>query len=248
MRSAITRTAMTIASTDTQREARGSAMWVSFARPRLRDNVSISNHSVARGDITYALLVPKLWNETIEAHRREVRDATLDTTAALVAKHGLRSVTMSQIAEETGIARATLYKYFPDVEAILLAWHERQVTGHLEYLTEVRDQAGDASERLEAVLEAFAFISHESHGHHNTELAAFLHRDEQVARAQQRLRKMLRELLTQCAQTGNVRDDVASDELASYCLHALAAASSLPSKAAVRRLLTVTLAGLRSHA
>jgi len=25
--------------------------------------------------------VPKLWNETIEAHRREVRDAILDTTA-----------------------------------------------------------------------------------------------------------------------------------------------------------------------
>ena len=38
---------------------------------------------------------------------------------------------MSQIAEQTGIGRATLYKYFPDVEAILLAWHERQVTGHL---------------------------------------------------------------------------------------------------------------------
>src|SRR5215212_6500884 len=40
-------------------------------------------------------------------------------------------------------------------------------------------------------------------------------------------------------------DDVAPDELASYCLHALAAASSLPSKAAVRRLVTVTVAGLR---
>ena len=34
-------------------------------------------------------------------------------------------------------------------------------------------------------------------------------------------------------------------ELASYCLHALAAASSLPSAAAIRRLVTVTLAGLR---
>jgi AcrR family transcriptional regulator len=56
--------------------------------------------------------MPKLWNETIEAHRREVRDAILDNTAALVAEHGLLSVTMSQIAEETGIGRATLYKYF----------------------------------------------------------------------------------------------------------------------------------------
>jgi AcrR family transcriptional regulator len=193
----------------------------------------------------YTRVVPRLWNETIKTHRAAVREAILDTTAALVAKHGLRSVTMSQIAEETGIGRATLYKYFSDVEAILLAWHERQITGHLEYLVEVRDQAGDAGKRLEAVLEAYAHISHETHGHHDTELMAFLHRDEQVARAQQQLRDMLEDLLTEGAQTGDVRDDVAPDELASYCLYALAAASSLPSEAAVHRLITVILAGLR---
>lgn len=50
------------------------------------------------------------------------------------------------------------------MEAILLAWHERQITGHLENLAEVRDRAGRAGERLEAVLEAYAFFSRESHG------------------------------------------------------------------------------------
>jgi AcrR family transcriptional regulator len=192
--------------------------------------------------------MPRLWSQTIEAHRRGVRDAILDTTAALVAEHGLRSVTMSQIAEETGIGRATLYKYFPDVEAILFDWHERQITGHLEYLAEVRDQAGDAWERLQAVLEAYALISHESHGHPDAELEAFLHRGEQVPRARQQLRAMIRDLLTDGAGSGNFRDDVAPDELASYCLHALTAASSLPSKAAVRRLVAVILAGLRPRA
>jgi AcrR family transcriptional regulator len=192
--------------------------------------------------------MPKPWNETIQAHRREVRDAILDTTAALVAEHGLTSLTMSQIAEETGIGRATLYKYFSGVEAILLAWHERQVTGHLEYLVEVRDQAGDAGKRLEAVLEAYALISYESHGHHGTELAALVHQGEHVARAQQQLREMIRDLLSEATQSGDVREDVAPEELASYCLHALAAAGSLPSKAAVRRLVTVTLAGLLPRA
>ena len=189
--------------------------------------------------------MPRLWNETIEAHRRAVRDATLDATAALVAQHGLTSVTMSAIAEATGIGRATLYKYFPDVEAILLAWHERQISGHLQQLADVRDHTNDAGQRLQAVLEAYALISHESHGHRNTELAAFLHRDERVARAEQQLRNMVRDLLIEGARTGHVRDDVAPDELAGYCLHALTAAGSLPSKTAVRRLVTVTLAGLR---
>ena len=188
--------------------------------------------------------MPKLWNETIEEHRRAVRDAILDTTWALVAERGLRSVTMSQIAEETGIGRATLYKYFPDVEAILVAGHQRHVAGHLEHLAELRDQAGDAGERLEAVLEAWALISHHRE-HHGNELAALVHRREHVARAQQQLNELIRDLLTEVAATGDVRDDVAPDELASYCLHALGAASSLPSKAAVRRLVRVTLAGLR---
>ena len=192
--------------------------------------------------------MPKLWNATIEAHRRSVHDAILETTAALATEHGLRSVTMSRIAEETGIGRATLYKYFADVEAILLAWHERQITGHLEHLAEVRDRAGDVGSRLEAVLEAYALISNESHGHNDTELAAFLHRDPQVLRAQHRLRAMIRDLLADAAEGGKVRSDVAPNELASYCLHALTAASSLPSKAAVRRLVAVTLAGLRPPA
>lgn len=192
--------------------------------------------------------MPKLWTETIEAHRREVHDAILDTTAALVAEHGLFSVTMSQIAQETGIGRATLYKYFPDVESILRAWHERQISGHLAYLAEVRDRGGVARERLEAVLEAFALISLGSRDHQDAELAAFLHRDERVARAQHQVQWMIRELLTEAARTGDVRTDVSPDELATYCRNALAGASRQRSKAAVRRLVSVTLDGLRPRA
>lgn len=192
--------------------------------------------------------MPKLWNATIEEHRREVREAILDTTVALVAEHGPLSVTMSQIAEETGIGRATLYKYFPDVEAILHAWHERQINGHLSYLAEVRDRAGDAVDRLAAVLEAYALIAHESRGHRDSELAALLHQGGQVAAAETHLRDMVRDLLAQSAEAGHVRNDVSPAELAGFCLHALAAASALPSKAAVRRLVAVTLTGLRPGA
>ncbi len=186
--------------------------------------------------------MPKLWNDTIEAHRREVHTAILDTTAALVAEHGLASVTMSQIADKAGIGRATLYKYFPDVETILVAWHGRRITDHLGHLAEVRDRTEGAGERIRAVLEAFALISHERHG---TELATLLHRGEHVARAQRHLSDFVKDLLVDGVASGDVRDDVATGELAAYCLHALTAASSLPSKAAVRRLVAITVAGLR---
>src|ERR671913_1567128 len=173
--------------------------------------MSLSNQNVSTIAVMYTRVVPKLWNETIEAHRRAVRDAILETTWALVSEHGLTSVTMTQIAEETGIGRATLYKYFPDAEAILLAWHERQITGHLEYLAEVRDRAGGAVERLEAVLGAYALISRGrySHEHPGPELAALLHRGMHVTEAQQQVHDMIDDLLTEAAETGDVRGDIA---------------------------------------
>ncbi|MFD8302814.1 TetR/AcrR family transcriptional regulator [Streptomyces sp. NPDC059690] len=189
--------------------------------------------------------MPKLWNETIEEHRRAVRDAVLKTTAALVAEQGLRAVTMSQIAEQSGIGRATLYKYFPDVESIMVAWHERQIGAHLDELAELRDRPGTPGEQLAAVLERYALIQQQRHGH-GGELSALLHRGNHAAHAEQHLRRFIRGLLAEAAQAGEIRDDVPSDELTGYCLNALAGAGSLNSKAAVRRLVAVTLAGLRS--
>jgi AcrR family transcriptional regulator len=185
--------------------------------------------------------MPKLWTDTIEAHRREVRDAILDAAGILVAERGLAGVTMSEIAGRTGIGRATLYKYFADVESILLAWHEREVAGHLEQLAAIGAGPGNPGERLHAVLEAYALLSRGAHG---GELATALHRGEHVAGARHKLRGFIRDLLAEAAAADTIRKDVPPDELASYCLHALSAAGSLKSGSAVRRLVAVTFAGL----
>lgn len=188
--------------------------------------------------------VPRLWRETIAEHRRSVDEAILDTTWELVSERGLLSVTMSEIAEKTGIGRATLYKHFPDVEAILSAHHRRHVSGHLAHLAELRSRPGDPGERLRAVLEGYAFICHHRGRHGTEELAALLHRGEDVLRAEQELLELFGGLLVEAAGAGQVRADVSADELATYCLHALSAAKGLPSQAAVHRLVSITLAGL----
>jgi hypothetical protein len=56
---------------------------------------------------------------------------------------------------------------------------------------------------------------------------------------------MVRHLVIDAVGTGDVRADIAPNELVTYCLHAIGAASGLPSKAAVGRLVGLTLAGLR---
>lgn len=194
--------------------------------------------------------MPKLWNETIASHRTQVREAILDTTAILAAEHGPASVTMSQVAGQVGIGRATLYKYFPDVDAILAAWHHRQITHHLAQLAEARDRESEPGARLHAVLGAYTEIHRQRSRHdqqpHGADLAMRLHQGDEVAAAHRELHRMFRDLLRDAATSGDIRDDVAPDELARYCVHALTAATGATSKAAARRLVDVVMAGLRS--
>jgi AcrR family transcriptional regulator len=218
--------------------------------------------------------VPKLWTSTIETHRREVRDAIIETTAALVGKDGLPAVTMSRIAEEAGIGRATLYKYFPDVGSILVAWHDRHVEDHIRSMTEARDRSSDPEERLEAVLRTYASITYQrsrghaddpdhvrrhsaaggrthhagrthSHEGHSGDIAALVHQSRHVSRVQRQLLDLIRDVISGAARSGSVRRDVPADELARYALKALAAAGDVASRPAVDRIVSVTLAGLR---
>jgi AcrR family transcriptional regulator len=197
--------------------------------------------------VVYLSRVPKLWDRTIEAHRREVSEAIFDTTWALVRQHGLRAVTMTQVAAEAGIGRATLYKYFSDVDAILLAWHQRYVAAHLAHLADLAGGSGSPRDRLEAVLEAYAVIAQRS-GQHAPELLALLHHHQDIARAHHQLRTLIEDLLAEAAGTGELRRDVAPDELAGFCLRALAAAADLPGDAAVHRLVCLVLAALSPSA
>ena len=190
--------------------------------------------------------MPKLWSETIDAHRQDVRAAILDATWALVSEEGLSSVKMSHVAEKSGIGRATLYKYFPDVDAILLAWHQRHVDQNLAELSQIKDRYHDPLDRLRAVLVHYAAITHRR-GRHAVELVAFLHRDGHAVQAEHTVARLIRDLLAEAAGTGDVRTDVSPGELAEYCLHALNAAGSLPSKAAVDRLVAVTMDGLAAR-
>ncbi|MFI1911874.1 TetR/AcrR family transcriptional regulator [Nocardia sp. NPDC020380] len=187
--------------------------------------------------------MPKLWNETIEAHRAQVRDAILDAAAALAMEHGLRGVTMSQIAERAGIGRATLYKYFSDVDTILRTWHVRQLDTHLAELVRVREGGGTPGERLRVVLATYAHIAWRSASHHRT-LARLLVPDEQIANARTQLRALIRELLDEGARAGELRADVPVAELAEYSLHALDAAGEFENEAAVARLVNVVVSSL----
>lgn len=187
--------------------------------------------------------MPRLWTETIDEHRRAVREAVLAAVAALVRESGLRGLTMAAVAGRTGIARATLYRYFPDLETLLLAWHERVVADHLQDLEVVARGPGGPGARLSAVL--FTYAASRSAQPAGAP-AVHLHGGSHVAGAQRDLALFLEALIGECQAAGVIRGDLPSSELATFCTHALAGAAELATPAAVERLVELTLSGMRT--
>lgn len=196
-------------------------------------------------DDLYDPSVPKLWSETIGAHRSDVRQAVIDAAADLVARHGLRGVTMSAVAERAGIGRATVYKYFPDAESILSAWHERLLTAHVHELRGAVQQTPDPDERLRAVLQRYAVIALDSSRKHDPGLRQGLHGEHHTEAAGAELHRLMQDVLTEAVSRGTVRSDIPVEEVASFCINALDRGWTSSSTPALDRLIRMTLDGIR---
>jgi len=71
--------------------------------------------------------VPKITAPTLEAHRAATLDRLLDAFGELVLKQGFSEVSLADVAAQAGLARTAIYNYFPDREALLFAWTDREV-------------------------------------------------------------------------------------------------------------------------
>ena len=94
---------------------------------------------------------------------RETVDAILDAAAQVFGKHGYASGTTNRIAERAGVSIGSVYEYFPNKDAILVALAER----HLDLMTRdvealLRD-ALDADEGLDTLLRRFVEAMLEVH-------------------------------------------------------------------------------------
>jgi AcrR family transcriptional regulator len=151
---------------------------------------------------------------------------------------------MSHVARAAGIGRATLYKYFSDVESILIAQHARHVESHLRDLDALRAGSGRVDSRLVAVMRGYASICFNRGRHSTAELTALVHGGPEMEGVERRLRTVFAQVIEEAAEEEFVRTDVSAAELAHYCLRALPAAGQAEDLDQVERLVRVVLDGL----
>jgi AcrR family transcriptional regulator len=82
----------------------------------------------------------------VEAKKDLKRQRILDAAKRRFGRLGLRATTMQDIAQEAGVAVGTIYQFFPDKDALMLAWvdeHRQLIRAQWEDVVGRRGAAGD---------------------------------------------------------------------------------------------------------
>ncbi len=75
-------------------------------------------------------------------HKQERHDALLDAALGLLARAPDRVPSVADVADAAGLAKGTVYLYFPSKEELLLALHERNMHGFFAALTALVEGPG----------------------------------------------------------------------------------------------------------
>ena len=104
------------------------------------------------------------WEQTRLAHRDRQAAWIAASALALVIEHGAPALTMAAIAEQAAISRQTLYRYYQDVDAVLVGVAEL-ATAHDEDLAHQVAEQPDVTSQLDLIARAATHNSHQDPAH-----------------------------------------------------------------------------------
>lgn len=173
------------------------------------------------------------WERARINHRARQSAAIADAALSLLLEHGASALTMAAVASAAGISRQTLYRYYSDIDAVVVGIAEL-ITSHDDLLeTRVRAQP-DPAAQLEVLVHTVA----QATGHDNPEVAAVraalppAARDV-LARHEERVTTLLIAILRDGIACGVFRPDLEAADDAPLILGLAAAAGPTNSGRAV---------------
>jgi len=93
--------------------------------------------------------MPRVTGGSIEAHKADARARVYDAFARLMYERGYDAITLADIAEAAGMARTSMYNYYPSKEALLIAYTDAEMQQFVDDLRAALAEADGAVERLQ---------------------------------------------------------------------------------------------------
>lgn len=178
------------------------------------------------------------WDRTRLDHRSRQAASIAASAMALLTERGGPALTMAAIADQADVSRQTLYRYYKDVDAVLVGIAELVTSHDVDFARLVNEQP-DPGSKLELIARTA------TGGDHGEQTAASLLAvlppagREIVVGHQERARDLLAEVLQRGVDQGSFRDDLVPRTDAQLILGILGAAGPNSSERAiflVRRL------------
>lgn len=94
--------------------------------------------------------MPRISASTVADHVAQQEAAVFQAAVDLFCRRGYRNVSLGDIAAEVGLARNSLYRYFPDKAHILLRWYRAELPVQAERAARVLTADRPPIERLAA--------------------------------------------------------------------------------------------------
>lgn len=92
--------------------------------------------------------MPRIAGSSIATHVAQQEAAVLAAAVRLFGERGVSDVTLGDIAAEVGLARNSLYRYFPDKAHILAVWFRSTILALIADSREISERSSSARERL----------------------------------------------------------------------------------------------------
>lgn len=77
--------------------------------------------------------MPRITADSVAEHVAQQEQAVFDAAIALFTERGYAAVTLADIAGAVGLARNSLYRYFPTKAAILLRWYAEELPAQVQH-------------------------------------------------------------------------------------------------------------------
>lgn len=172
----------------------------------------------------------QIWPRVMATAREELLAHIGRTALELAAEHGLAGTSMSQLAKAAGVARATLYKYFADLESAIVAYLSAEADRYRDALTSALAKVDDPLGRLDLYIDhQIEYLNSPAHRIGASQMeaaglsaASFARYKSHVAPVRDVVQAVLRDGIA----AGTFRADLDAELQASFLLHLMNGARS----------------------